>query len=283
MSFSQIHLYSDGGLDISHDGNHLLTCSLLFTPPSTSPGWSLPNLYTDRPAHTLSPLSHTERASSDSLGVRSSISSTLPNTSGVIVPINANLENGVNTQSTLSRMAGVHFAHSRSQDQIFPDALLGSGTHSHALSSYNRIASTNTALLTNISNIQNDGSNTESAMEMDEDKNRGNMFNLSDINSAHSSGKSNGWRHREADFTNGNTQVSGNKLERPRRQNGDQSTTRTPVGTEHPLYDSSLAEVKNIQPLRTFVDPRAAHNGQLPTGTGCLNLIFRGDIFLLSC
>eukprot|EP01035_Chromulina_nebulosa_P020055 gene20055-26036_t len=33
---SQIHLYSDGGIDISKDGNYILTCALLLTPPQSN-------------------------------------------------------------------------------------------------------------------------------------------------------------------------------------------------------------------------------------------------------
>lgn len=50
----QVHLYSDGGIDISADGKHVFTCAILFVPPNraespTSPvGHSTEELATDR-------------------------------------------------------------------------------------------------------------------------------------------------------------------------------------------------------------------------------------------
>lgn len=61
----QVHLYSDGGIDISADGKHVFTCAILFVPPiraesPTSPvGHSTEELATDRmlvPHYTSSSL-----------------------------------------------------------------------------------------------------------------------------------------------------------------------------------------------------------------------------------
>lgn len=59
----QIHLYSDGGIDITKDGNHLITCSRLFFPPR-QPVHSQFNNRTNAKIG-LSPLSTTERMEED--------------------------------------------------------------------------------------------------------------------------------------------------------------------------------------------------------------------------
>lgn len=49
----QVHLYSDGGFDVSADGNYLLTCAMLCLPPVSL----------TLPKRTYSPISHIEEAS----------------------------------------------------------------------------------------------------------------------------------------------------------------------------------------------------------------------------
>jgi hypothetical protein len=56
----QIHLYSDGGIDITKDGYHLITCSRLFFPPSDPINSNRANTKIG-----LSPLSTTERMEED--------------------------------------------------------------------------------------------------------------------------------------------------------------------------------------------------------------------------
>ena len=57
----QIHLYSDGGFDISQDGQHLFTCAMLHVPP-------VPSIKTYDKSNncvSFSPLSHRERSVAD--------------------------------------------------------------------------------------------------------------------------------------------------------------------------------------------------------------------------
>ncbi len=55
----QVHLYSDGGLDISADGNRLLTCAQLLVQKNTARNMPITASYGG--VHNWSPLSHTER------------------------------------------------------------------------------------------------------------------------------------------------------------------------------------------------------------------------------
>lgn len=56
----QIHLYSDGGFDISHDGQSLFTCAMLHVPPEPS------SIMCNRnDCASFSPLSHRERSVAD--------------------------------------------------------------------------------------------------------------------------------------------------------------------------------------------------------------------------
>jgi len=56
----QIHLYSDGGFDISQDGQHLFTCAMLHVPPVPSM-----KSYVKSNCVSFSPLSHRERSVAD--------------------------------------------------------------------------------------------------------------------------------------------------------------------------------------------------------------------------
>eukprot|EP00597_Dinobryon_sp_UTEXLB2267_P010278 CAMPEP_0170101732 /NCGR_PEP_ID=MMETSP0020_2-20130122/2435_1 /TAXON_ID=98059 /ORGANISM="Dinobryon sp., Strain UTEXLB2267" /LENGTH=780 /DNA_ID=CAMNT_0010324887 /DNA_START=325 /DNA_END=2666 /DNA_ORIENTATION=- len=58
----EIHLYSDGGIDISSDGNYLLTCALLYIPPTISHNVTHSE---ERCKSSFSPISHTERLDTD--------------------------------------------------------------------------------------------------------------------------------------------------------------------------------------------------------------------------
>lgn len=59
MKEIQVHLYSDGGLDISAEGNRLLTCAQLLVKKNNAR--SLPGVAVHSGAHNWSPLSHSER------------------------------------------------------------------------------------------------------------------------------------------------------------------------------------------------------------------------------
>eukprot|EP01036_Dinobryon_divergens_P027952 gene27954-36820_t len=56
----EIHLYSDGGLDISLDGKYLLTCAMLYVPPTMSVCVSQSEDRFNKTS-SFSPISHTER------------------------------------------------------------------------------------------------------------------------------------------------------------------------------------------------------------------------------
>ena len=61
----QIHLYSDGGLDISHCGNYILTCAILYVSPRTITKRELLRRRQEATlAHrrSFSPISHRERS-----------------------------------------------------------------------------------------------------------------------------------------------------------------------------------------------------------------------------
>jgi hypothetical protein len=59
-----VHLYSDGGIDVSHDGRYLLTCARVHVPPFYHE-WQVGNSAKHVPHHSTSPNSHPARVVAD--------------------------------------------------------------------------------------------------------------------------------------------------------------------------------------------------------------------------